>query len=100
MTTEPDMSQSGKAIRPSESDRCTIIAEILDYGHAARKDEQEFREQVEQWSRELADIPTRKLLACFTKVKRNRDACEIPFDRMALTIDEIKIVGEINAGVV
>jgi hypothetical protein len=75
--------------------RCSIIAEILDHGHAASKDEQAFREQVERWSRELAGIPTRKLLACFVRVKRNRAACEIPFDRMALTIEEMKTTGEI-----
>ncbi len=75
--------------------RLEIIAEILDYGHAACKNEKAYRKQIDCWSVELAEIPTKKLFNCFVLVKRNRESCGVQFYRMALRIDEVKAVWKI-----
>lgn len=80
-------------VKTKSSYRLDLLAEIIDAGHAASSDESAFKTQVRSWSGELAAIPTRRLLDCFAIVKRNRAECEVPFDRMALMIDEMKIVG-------
>lgn len=76
--------QTGKTCRSDY--RREIIAEIIDYGHAAFPSELAFKVQIGTWNVELSEIPTDQLLRCFIKVSRGRI---VTFDVEPLTADEM-----------
>ena len=78
---------STQAIRSNESKyRRDVLAEIIDYGHAAYKNEWEFQNQVSVWNLEFSEIPTDRLLGCFIEVSRGR---VLTFDAEPLTANEM-----------
>lgn len=85
-------SQEATATKKNETQTCRseyrrkVIAEIIDYGHAAFFSEPLFQMQVDTWNIALEEIPTDRLLGCFIKTSRGRF---VSFDIEPLTSDEI-----------
>lgn len=78
--------QNERLCRSEYQYRRDVLAEIIDYGHAACKNESAFQNQVGVWNLELLLIPTDRLLGCFIDASRGR---VLTFDVEPLTTDEM-----------